>query len=142
MSAEEAEASFKDTQIGNKEQQEQTTRSGLVAEEEDQEDHLGREGRKDHEVLAAFLLVVGHATSLADQAATMTMTMMTVAVMMDQVGRAVGSSAHEAPIQREPTRHSNQHEMRLPTTHGDSTEALVEVHLQQLLRNREEFFNL
>ena len=101
MSVEESEASSKDTQIGNKEQQEQTTRSGLVVEEEDQEDHLGRVDRKDVAVHAASL-VVDHATSLADQAATMTMTMMTA--VMDQVDRAVGSSDHKAPIQREPTR--------------------------------------
>ena len=141
MSAEESEASSKDSQIGNKEQQEQTTRSGLVAEEEA---HLGRKDRKDRKdvVVRAASLAVGQATSLTDQAATMTMTMMTVAVMMDQVGRAVGSSAHKAPIQREPTRHRKQHEMRSPDTRGIPREALVRVHLQQLLRNREEFFNL
>ena len=105
------------------------------------EDHLGRLGRKDVVVHAASL-VVDHATSLADQAATMTMMTAVVAVMMEQVGRAVGSSAHKAPIQRETTRRSNQHEMRLPTTQGDSTEALVRVHAQQLLHNRDEFFNL
>jgi hypothetical protein len=65
-----------------------------------------------------------------------------VAVMMEQVGRAVGSSAHKAPIQREPIRHRNRHEMRSPTTRGISPEALVRVHLQQLLRSGEEFLNL
>ena len=83
MSAEESEASSNDTQIRNVEQQEQTTRSGLAAEEEDQEDHLGREGRKDRVVHAASL--VGHATPLTDQAATMTMMTVVVAVMMEQV---------------------------------------------------------
>ena len=69
--------------------------------------------------------------------------MMTVVMtVVDQVGRAVGSSARKAPTQRETTRHNNQCEMRLPTMQGDSTEALVRVHLQQLLRNRDEFFNL
>ena len=138
MSAEESEASFKNTKIGNKEQQEQTTRSGLVAEEEA---HLGRKDRKGRKdvVVHAASLVVDHATSLADQAATMTM--MTV-VMMDQVGRAVGSSDHKAPIQKEPTRHRKQHETRSPDTRMITPEALVRVQLQQLLRSREEFFNL
>ena len=112
MSAEESEASSKDAQIGNEDQREQTPRSGLVAEEEDQEDHLGRVDRKDVVVHAASL-VVGHATSLADQAATMTMTMMTA--VADQVGRVVGSSDRKALIQKEPTRHRKRHGMRSPT---------------------------
>ena len=139
MSAEDSEAPSRDSQIGNEEQQEQTTRSGLVAEEED---HLGRQDRKSRkDVVVHAASLVDHAASLADHAATMTMTMMTV-VTMGQVGRAVGSSAHKAPVQRGPTRHRNQHEMRSPDTRGISPEALVRVHLQQLLRNREEFFNL
>jgi hypothetical protein len=72
----------------------------------------------------------------------MTMTMVTVAVMMEQVGRAVGSSPHKAPTQREPTRHRKHREMRSADTRWIIPEALVRVHLQQLLRNREEFFNL
>ena len=151
MSAEESEASSKDTQIGNKEQQEQTTRSGLVVEEEDQEDHLGRKDREDHVDHVASL--VDHAASLADQAvlpdqavlvdqadqaATMTMTM----VVVDQVGRAIGSSAHKAPIQREPTRHRKHHEMRSADTRWIIPEALVRVHSQRLLHNRGAFFNL
>ena len=141
MSAGESEASFKDTKTGNKEQQEQTTRSGLVAEEED---HLGRKDRKDRKdvVIHAASLAVDHATSLADQAAAIPMTMMTVVAMMEQVGRAAGSSAHKAPVQREPTRHRKHHEMRSPDTRGISPEDLVRVHLQQLLCNREEFFKL
>ncbi len=137
-------------QIGNEEQQEQTTRSGLVVEEEeDQEDHLGREDHVDH-----VASLVDHAASLADQAvlpdqavlvdqadqaATMTMTMV---VVVDQVGRVVGSSAHKAPIQKEPTRHHKKHEMRSPDTRMITPEALVRVHLQQLLRSGEEFLNL
>ena len=110
MSAGESEASSKGSQIGKEKQQEQTTRSGLVAEEE--EAHLGRKDRKDS-VDHAASLVVDRATSLADQAATMTMTMMTA--VADQVGRVVGSSDHKALIQKEPTRHRKQHEMRSPT---------------------------
>jgi hypothetical protein len=138
MSAGESEASSKGSQIGKEEQQEQTTRSGL-AEEEEEEAHLGRKDRKDRVVHAASL-VVDRATSLADQAATMTMTMMTA--VADQVGRVVGSSDHKALIQKEPTHHRKQREMRSPTLRGDSTEALVRVHLQQLLRSGEEFLNL
>ena len=127
MSAEESEASSKDTQIGNKEQQEQTTRSGLVAEEEEEEDE------------------VVHAVSpLADRAVqAATMTMMTVAMTgVDQAGLAVDSSARKAPIQKEPTRHRKQHEMHSPDTRMITPEALVRVHLQQLLRSGEEFLNL
>ena len=142
MSAGESEASSKGSQIGKEEQQEQTTRSGLAEEEEEEEAHLGRKDRKDRVVHAASL-VVDRATSLADQAATMTMTMMTA--VADQVGRVVGSSDHKALIQKEPTRHRKQHEMRSPTLRGvsaDTKEALVRVHLQQLLRSGEEFLNL
>ena len=141
MSAGESEASSKGSQIGKEKQQEQTTRSGLVAEEEA---HLGRKDRKGRGdvVVHAASLVVDRATSLADQAATMTMTMMTAVAVMDQVDRAVGSSDHTALIQKEPTRHRKQHEMRSPTLRGNSTEALVRVHLQQLLRSGEEFLNL
>jgi hypothetical protein len=140
MSAGESEASSKGSQIGKEEQQEQTTRSGLAEKEE--EAHLGRKDRKDR-VDHAASLVVDRAASLADQAATMTMTMMTA--VADQVGRVVGSSDHKALIQKEPTRHRKQHEMRSPTLRGDtgdSTETHVRVHLQQLLRSGEEFLNL
>ena len=66
MSREESEASSKDSQVGKEEQREQTTRSGLVAAEEDQEDHPGQQGRLVRVDHAAFL--ADHAASLADQA--------------------------------------------------------------------------
>ena len=130
MSAGESEASSRGSQIGKEEQQEQTTRSGLVEEEEEEEDQ------------------VVHAVSpLADRAVqAATMTMMTTAMTgVDQARLSVDSSAHKAPIQKEPTRHRKKHEMRSPTLQGDSgdsTETLVRVQLHQLLRSGEEFLNL
>ena len=142
MSAGESEASSKGSQIGKEKQQEQTTRSGLVAEEE--EAHLGRKDRKDRKdvVVHAASLAVPQATSLADQAATMTMTMTMMTAVADQVDRVVGSSDHKAPIQKEPTRHRKHNEMSSPDTRMITPEALVRVHLQQLLHYGEEFFNL
>ena len=112
-------------------------RSGLVvAVAEDRQDRKDRKDRVDH---VASLAV--RAASLAAQVPTMTM-MTVVTTVVDQVGREIRSFANKVPTQRETTRHSNQGEMRLPTLQGDSTEALVRVHLQQLLHNREEFSNL
>ena len=117
-------------------------RSGLAAAVAVAEDRQDRQDRKDRRDLVDRVasLVASPAAFRPGRAAAMTMTV--VMTVVDHAGREIGPSAHKAPIQRERTRRRNQREMRSAPIRGITAEALVRVHLQQLLHNREEFSNL